>query len=98
MRLEKDDKEIMRQFRVRQNKQLLAVSVTLLLLLFFILLFKRNDLFGEFSKNFIVSAQIFTIVAFITFSYFNWRCPFCNKYLGADFYRRMCKRCRTRLS
>jgi rRNA maturation endonuclease Nob1 len=37
------------------------------------------------------------IIAFIGFSAFNWRCPSCKRYLGADINRHMCKKCGTRL-
>jgi hypothetical protein len=97
MRRGKDDKEMMQQFGVRQNRQSLAISVTLLLLLALTVVYKRGDLFGEFSKMSIVSAQIVTIAAFVAFSFFNWRCPSCKKYLGADINKRGCKRCGTRL-
>lgn len=97
MKQEKDDKEMMRQFGQRQSRQFLAISVTLLLLLVLTLLYKRHDLFGEFSKMSIVSAQIVTIGVFVAFSFYNWRCPSCRKYLGADINKRVCKRCRTRL-
>ena len=97
MRRGKDDKETLRQFGVRQTRQSFAISVTLLLLVSLTVLYKRPDLFGEFSKMSIVSAQIVTIAAFVAFSFFNWRCPSCKKYLGADINKRGCKRCGTRL-
>ncbi|MBE0427275.1 MAG: hypothetical protein IBX72_11615 [Nitrospirae bacterium] len=94
----RDNRQIMRDFRLRQTRQFLAIGVTLVLLLFFTLIYKRVDFFGEVSKNTIFAAQVVTIAAFIGFSSVNWRCPYCNKYLGSNIYRRICKRCGTRLS
>jgi hypothetical protein len=93
----RDNKQIMRDFGLRQSRQFLAIAVTLLLLLFLVFLYKHPDIFGEFSKNTIFAAQIVLIAAFIGFSAFNWRCPSCNKYLGSNINRRICKQCGTRL-
>jgi hypothetical protein len=93
----KDNKQIMQDFGLRQSRQFLAIAATLFLLLFLALLYKRPDLFGEFSKDTIFAAQIMLIVTFIGFSAFNWRCPACKKYLGTNINRRICKQCGTRL-
>jgi hypothetical protein len=95
--MKRDSQHIMKDFRVRQSRQLFSMAITLLLLIFFVLLYKRPDLFGEISKQAILAAQAVTIVAFIGFSAANWRCPACSKYLGPDINRRKCKKCRTRL-
>jgi hypothetical protein len=84
----RDDKQIMRDFGLRQSRQFLAIAVTLFLLLFLALLYKRPDLFGEFSRSAIFTAQIAIIAVFIGFSAFNWRCPVCNKYLGRNITTR----------
>jgi hypothetical protein len=94
---ERDNKRIARDFGLRKGRQLLAIAVTLVLLLFLVLLHKHPDLIGEFSKDTIFAAQIVLIAAFIGFSAFNWRCPLCKKYLGSDISRRICKHCGTRL-
>jgi len=93
----RDNRQIMRKFRLRQGRQILAIAVALFLVLFLAALYKRPDLFGEFSKNSLFAAQFVLITAFIVFTAFNWRCPSCNKYLGNDINRRTCKQCGTRL-
>jgi heme A synthase len=95
--MKKDHKHIEKDFRVRQSRQLFAMAITLLLLIFLVLLYKRPDLFGEISKHSIFAAQVVLIAAFIGFSAVNWRCPACNKYLGPDINKRICRKCRTRL-
>ena len=93
----KDNRQIMQVFRLRQTRQFLAIAVALVLLLFSTLIYKRVDLFGEVSKNTIFAAQAIIIAAFIGFSYVNWRCPSCDKYLGSNIHRHTCKHCGTRL-
>jgi hypothetical protein len=93
----KENNQTMQDFRLRQSRQLLAMALTLFLLLFLVLVYKRTDIFGEFSKNNIVASQIILIGVFIGFSVINWRCPSCNKYLGSDINKRICKKCGIRL-
>jgi hypothetical protein len=95
--MKRDDKHIIKEFQMRQGRQFFAMAITLLLLLFLVLLYKRPDLFGEISKHTIFGAELVLIAAFIAFSAANWRCPACNKYLGPDINRRICRKCRTRL-
>jgi hypothetical protein len=97
MNQQKDNLKIKEEFRMRQNRQFLAIAVTLLILLFLVLIYKRTDLFGQIPKYIVFIGQILTITAFIGFSAFNWRCPSCKRYLGADIGRHICKKCGTRL-
>jgi Zn finger protein HypA/HybF involved in hydrogenase expression len=97
MMKKRDNRQIIQDFRLRQTRQFLAIAVTLVLLLFFALIHKRVDLFGEISKNTIFAAQAVIIAAFIGFSFVNWRCPSCDKYLGSNINKHTCKHCGTRL-
>lgn len=94
---ERDTERIIREFRLRQSRQFIAIGLTLFLLLLLALLYTRSDIFGVYSKSTIFLMQIVIIALFIGFSALNWRCPSCNKYLGSDINRRMCKHCRARL-
>jgi len=93
----KDDSQIIQEFEVRRGRQLLAIGVALCLVLFLAMLHKSPTVLGEFSKNTLFGAQVIVIAAFIGFSSFNWRCPSCNKYLGHDMNRRVCRKCGSRL-
>ncbi|MGD0281265.1 MAG: hypothetical protein ABSB95_02760 [Dissulfurispiraceae bacterium] len=95
--LKRDEKHIIQHFELRRGRQFLAIGVTLFLVLFLAMLYKRPTVLGEFSRNTLFGAQIVVIAAFIGFSRVNWRCPSCNKYLGNDIYRRMCGKCGSRL-
>ena len=95
--LKNDDKQITREYWQRRGRQISAVAVAIVLVLFLALVYKRPDLFGEYSRNTLIAAQLVLITAFIGFTAFNWRCPSCKKYLGNDINKRVCRRCRTRL-
>ncbi|MBI4848809.1 MAG: hypothetical protein HY808_09585 [Nitrospirae bacterium] len=93
----RDDKQITREFWLRQGRQILAIAVALFLVLLLAVVYKRHDLFGEYPKNTLVAAQLVVITAFIGFTALNWRCPSCKKYLGKDIHKRVCRHCGTRL-
>ena len=97
MKQKKDNKQILQDFRVCLNLQYLAISITLFLLILLVLLYRRPDIFGDFSKNAIVLTQILLVGAFVAFSAHNWRCPSCKKYLGSNIHRTACRHCGARL-
>jgi heme A synthase len=94
---EKDDKQIKREFWRRQGRQFLATAVALFLVLAAAVVYKRSDLFGDYSKDTIFAVQLVVILAFIGYTAFNWRCPACKKYLGSDIFKLTCRHCKTRL-
>jgi hypothetical protein len=93
----KDNKQIQRQFYLRQSRQLIAIAIALFLVCLSAVLYKRPVVFGEFSKAALFGAQVTSIAAFLAFTSFNWRCPSCGKSLGTDIHRRVCKKCGARL-
>jgi hypothetical protein len=97
MKQPKDAQQIIRDFKLRQSRQFLAIGLALFFLILLVLIHSRADLFGEVSKSTVFGAQFMVIVAFIVFSAFNWRCPSCRRYLGNDISKRVCRHCRARL-
>lgn len=93
----KDRDRIVQDFRSLQNRQFIAIAAALFLVLLSAVVYRRPDLFGEFSKSALFGAQAVIIAAFIGFTSVNWRCPSCAKYLGSDINRRICKKCGARL-
>jgi len=87
----------MQEFGVRRGRQLLVIGVAVFFVFFLAMLHKNPAIFGEFSKTTLFGAQVIVIAAFIGFSSVNWRCPSCNKYLGHDMNRRVCRKCGSRL-
>jgi hypothetical protein len=95
--MQKRDDETKREFLMHQIRQFLAIGGALFLVLFLAIVYKHHDLFGEYSNNTLIAAQLVVISAFIGFTVFNWRCPLCKKYLGNDIFIRVCRHCKTRL-
>jgi len=89
----KDPQQIKQDFEVLQSRQFIAIAAALFFVLLCGVVYKRPDLFGEFSKNSLWGVQALIIAAFIGFTAMNWRCPSCGKYLGNDIVRRVCRRC-----
>ncbi len=89
--------QIKREFQQRQGRQILAIAIALFLVILMAVIYKRHDLFGEYSRNTLFAAQVIVISAFIGFTAINWRCPLCKKYLGKDIHKRVCRHCETRL-
>mgnify|MGYP006268576091 CR=1 FL=1 len=95
--MNKDPDKIKREFRMRQNRQIVAMTAAMFIVLLGAVLYKRPDLLGAFSGRTIFALQAVTIAAFLGFSAYNWRCPSCDKHLGSDVNRRQCRKCGARL-
>jgi hypothetical protein len=93
----KDPEKIMQEFRQRQSRQFIAIAITLFAILSCAVIYKRPDLFGEFSKSKLFGAEVVVIASYMVFTSVNWICPSCGKYLGSDINRRTCKKCGARL-
>ena len=89
--------QILKEFKARQNNQFIAIAAALFAVLLCGVIYKRPDLFGEFSKSVLFGAQIVVIASFMVFTSYNWTCPSCGKYLGMDINKRICKKCRARM-
>jgi hypothetical protein len=97
MRRKKEPEQIIQEFRKRQSRQLIAIAMTLFAILSCAVIYKRPDLFGEFSKGTLFGVQVVIIGSYIVFTSLNWICPSCGKHLGTDINRKFCKKCRARL-
>ena len=93
----KDTDKIKQEFRMRQNRQIAAITVAMFIVLLSAVIHMRPGLVGAVSRQTLFGLQVISIVAFIGFSAYNWRCPNCGKYLGGDLYRQHCRKCGTRL-
>jgi hypothetical protein len=93
----KDPQQILQEFRARQSRQFIAIAATLFGVLLCAVIYKRPDLFGEYSKGALFGAQAIVIASYIGFTAYNWTCPSCGKHLGTDINRKICKKCRARL-
>lgn len=90
--------KILREFRKRQTRQIVAVAAALFLVLLMAVIYKRPDIFGQFSRQALFAGQALVIASFIGFTFANWRCPNCSRHLGGDIIgRQACRRCGARL-
>jgi hypothetical protein len=92
-----DDKNIMKEFEVRRVRQIVAIVFTAFIVLLCGVLYKRPILYANLPKGALFGAQIAAIVAFVSFSALNWKCPSCGKSLGGDISRETCKKCGVKL-
>ncbi len=97
MKKEPDKEQIIRDFKKRQDRQILAMAAAMFVVLLCAVIYKRPAIFGQFSKEALFAAESIVIAAFIGFTAVNWRCPACKKYLGRDVHRTVCKKCGVRL-
>jgi hypothetical protein len=95
--MQKDGNEeqdrIVRRYRAVQNRQIIAIALSLFLVLLVAAVHKRPDLFGTYAREALFAAQALIIAAFIGFTAANWRCPACRAFLSSDLYRRRCRKC-----
>ena len=89
--------QIRAEFTKRQGRQNVAIAAAGLLIVCFAVLYARPGWLGPNSRGTIFSAQLVVIAAFVGFTWQNWRCPACNRHLGGDLDRRVCRKCRARL-
>ncbi len=93
----KDDKDVMKEFEVRQGRQIIAIVLTVFIVLLCGILYRRPILYIYLPKGVLFGTQIAAIVAFVSFSALNWKCPSCGKSLGGDISRQTCKKCGVKL-
>lgn len=86
--------EFRRQFAARQGRQrYLAVPLgALLVLLYFS---SDKDAGTVFGQSLTIVAPLFAAVLIGTavFSWWNWRCPACDRYLGRSATKKTCGKC-----
>lgn len=93
----KDPEQIRLGFHQLQSRQIIAIAIAMFIVMLCAVLYKRPGVLGEYSKAALFSVQVVTIGVFIIFTSYNWRCPACAKFLGADINKHGCRKCGTRL-
>jgi SNF family Na+-dependent transporter len=94
----KGSDETNRKFAKVRGRQLLGVTVAIWSVVILAVLSRRPDLFGYIDKVRASFLQVLVILAFVCFSAWNWRCPSCNRYLGAGLTKeRGCRKCGVKL-
>lgn len=81
---------IQEEFKKRKRKQILASIIAVIAMLILVI--------KETSIPIIAMVAIgVVILGCIIFSFMNWRCPSCNKYLGKSMSPKFCKHCGEKL-
>src|SRR5690242_13062672 len=91
-------KQIRDEFARRQRRQYLVSLPTFCLFLLFIVFNdpKRLAAMG-LPSNAAVVVLLGVIAVLGVFTFWNWRCPACNRYLGKKARPKLCRRCGVRL-
>jgi len=89
--------EFKREFALRRKRQLM-VAIPFILVIVGMAVFARiGEADGEKLAGVslgVFFAIFFTLVAgALTFSFRNWRCPACGRYLGREISPRFCSKC-----
>jgi hypothetical protein len=92
-----DEKErIIAVFSKRKRRQIIAViPFTIVLILFFIVV--DGTSLGGVPSNILFPILIALLVIGTVFSFFNWRCPACNRYLRREVNPKHCSHCGAKL-
>jgi hypothetical protein len=93
----RDENRIKKEFKARQNRQIVAITAAIFMVMLGAVLYKRPDILGAFSKSTLFGLQAICIAAFFAYTIHNWRCPACNKHLSSDIHRRRCGKCGAQL-
>ena len=82
------------QYRRRRRRQLVLLVLILPVgAVLIVLKFVGIQLFGAIPTWLIWGGCALLIMCGLLFSYFNWRCPACEKYLGEGINPRICSKC-----
>ncbi len=93
---ENERSRIKREFRARQNRQIVAITAAMFIVLLGAVLHKRPDILGALSGRTLFGMQAISIAAFLGYTVHNWRCPSCGKRLGGNIHRQSCAKCGVR--
>jgi hypothetical protein len=96
---QKDD--FVAAYAATKRKQIIAtVLVTPLMILFTLYAGEANPKSGiAFGISAVIALPILgaAIVSYLFFTFRNWRCPACNRYLGKGFNPSFCPKCGVQL-
>lgn len=79
-----ENKNIIKEFSKRKKRQIL---VTIIALIAVLILFSFE----------LDSVSVFVVLGILIFTWTNWKCPSCNKYLGKGGNPKCCPNCGVQL-
>jgi len=79
----------------RRRRRQIAVSFALVPVLLFVVLrqHRAHEPFLGASPEFAMGAVLAIVGGALIFSFRNWRCPACDRYLGRSLFQRHCPSC-----
>ena len=97
MEVSRSNAEIIAEFKKKRTRQIMAVGP--IILAFIGLLSVENNPTGIFglAPSTIMVAAFAVIISVLVFSFLNWRCPSCNKYVGKAINPKFCSKCGVQL-
>lgn len=88
---------IIKQFKIIKKKQY-TITIPLIIISTLLLISTDNGFhFWGISKTFVLILAFSGIALALYFSFTNWRCPVCNKYLGKNGNPTFCPKCGVQL-
>ena len=90
---------VMAEFRTRKRRQWAASVPVILVMILFIWMGEdeRGKRVAGFSGETLAVASVVVVVGVLLFSFWNWRCPACNRYLGRGLGPSFCPKCGAQL-
>jgi amino acid transporter len=97
MESNRSNAEIIAEFKEKRTPQIMAIGP--IILAFIGLLSVENNPTGIFGLPpiTVLVGAFAVIIAVLVFSFLNWRCPSCNKYLGKAINPKFCSKCGVQL-
>ncbi len=92
-----DEYEIKSEFSKRKKYQF-TVAIIAIIVICFSLYLKISGKDDEANENGTGRLMLYIMIPAILFSFYNWRCPNCKKYLGQRLNVTFCARCGSKLS
>ena len=87
---------ILELYRKRRKIQISILVAMVVIIVFLIIMSSNPDLtIGELTQDNMGIIALFLVIGGFIFSFMNWRCPVCNKYLGRGIWQKKCGNCGT---
>lgn len=93
-----EEKKIFEEFKAKRKKQIFAALILIAVMIYIIIAGEKPELRSPgIPEKYLIYGIIGIFVAIAGFSFKNWRCPVCNKYLGRGINPESCKNCGAKL-
>ena len=98
MELNNSNKEITEAFKRKRARQIMAVAPFVLAFIALLSVEHNSSSIFGLPRNIVLGIAFALIISILIFSFVNWRCPSCNKYLGKAINPKFCSKCGVQLS